>query len=790
MKAGYLPYGRVSSRGALHRSTGLNLRVVIIMAIPFFCLVVVLYEFLYLQEYAVGGAKEDRDLHIRTVNNAAAALPESTNPPSIINGRHTIILVANYRDSTRCSETLRSIFDNAKAPDNLKLSIYDQIYPSKNESQCVEAFCKLVGEDYCRRSQIVSSQIDASYAKGPTAARYETEKEISDEDFCMAIDSHLVFVPDWDENIMAQWDSIKNPNAIISVYPKAIEHLKNRDVDNQVQLMCQSRIESNDRDAMVQYAAPVWIDKKKTPKPRLMSQLAGGFNFGGCKQTKEVRNDPYTPYLFHGEEYSRAARLWTAGYDFYVPSDDIAYHWYETRNVVWESDWNKRYIKQQASRRRIRYILGLPVTKEDFDRTDLKNFSLGTKRTFQQWKNFSGIDPLAKFISSNISQFDNCRELELQHVTFALALLVYARNTGRNLSQLRLLLQQTEPHLSWPEYLKATLRYFTVGQLIAGSEYLLCLVKPRLAARIGRLLVCIPHDCRVNCRFGPHKRNMLDFYGVQTAKANPVLVFVHGGAWSFGHKWQYALVGEYLATQGVLVAVIDYRTFPNGSIVDMIEDVENAIFWVAEYCRSLGGDSTRLFLMGHSSGGHVGALALVNSAVRLTTNDSMPSNEREIAKCVRGFIGLSTPYDISDHYVFESKRIMGPFNGVHEISSMKPAMLGMNNFEKFSPTALVEKSRSMGTSLPPFHILHGEDDTVVPTSSSKKFVHILKQKGQEATYYEVSDCTHEDMVFAVMGDNVDCRMNVIDLLRRIVLKSIEGAVQPTKAVDLTPLSKL
>jgi hypothetical protein len=52
------------------------------------------------------------------------------------------------------------------------------------------------------------------------------------------------------------------------------------------------------------------------------------------------------------------------------------------------------------------------VTKEDFDRTDLDQFTLGTKRTFEQWKNFSGIDPLAKFVSSVAIQFNNCKELE------------------------------------------------------------------------------------------------------------------------------------------------------------------------------------------------------------------------------------------------------------------------------------------------------------------------------------------------------------------------------------------
>ncbi|CAI5713627.1 unnamed protein product [Peronospora effusa] len=376
MKTSFQPYGRVSSRGALRKGIGWDLRMAMLIVVPIMCLIVVLYEFLYLQEYAANGVAvdisvENHDVHLRS--NQEIDSPSVLQPPgsqSVVNGRKTIILVANYRDSTRCSEMLRSIFDNAVAPDDIKISIYDQIYPTKKELSCSEEFCKLVGEKLCRRSQIVSSQIDAANATGPTTARYETVKAVTDEDFCMAIDSHLVFVPNWDEKIIAQWDSLDNPNAIITVYPMSVA--KTKELDDILHFMCMARIETDDPDAMVQYIIPLWINKTDMPKPRLSSQLAGGFNFGGCKQAKEVRDDPYTPYLFHGEEYSRAARLWTNGYDFYAPSENIVYHWYEKRKVVWERDWNARYLIQQKSRRRVRYSLKLPVTKEDFDHTDLK----------------------------------------------------------------------------------------------------------------------------------------------------------------------------------------------------------------------------------------------------------------------------------------------------------------------------------------------------------------------------------------------------------------------------------
>ncbi|TMW60402.1 hypothetical protein Poli38472_000444 [Pythium oligandrum] len=420
----YQPYGRVSARDRDRRRAGWDMRFGILMVFPVICLVVVLYEFLYLQQFTASEAQEAAALQEFAATTAAPtqdrivrlrtepSVTPSPAPTSIVRGRRTMILIANYRDSKRCSETLRSIFDNAVFPDLLKISIFDQIYLSEGEKPCIETFCELVGEAKCRRSQLVATQIDALVATGPTAARYETEKAITDEDFCLAIDSHLVFVNKWDERLIAQWEATENPNAIITVYPKSTEHLEKRDTEDKVQLMCNSRIETEDADAMIQYAAPIWVDKKDVPKPRLMSQFAGGFNFGNCKQAVDVRNDPYTPYLFHGEEYSRAARLWTAGYDFYVPNDDIVFHWYEKRKVVWERDWGKRYVIQQSSKRRIRYALGLPVTAEDFDRTDLDKFRLGNKRTFEQWKKFSGIDPLAKYLGKDKDQFRNCGVLE------------------------------------------------------------------------------------------------------------------------------------------------------------------------------------------------------------------------------------------------------------------------------------------------------------------------------------------------------------------------------------------
>ncbi|KDO23105.1 hypothetical protein SPRG_11949 [Saprolegnia parasitica CBS 223.65] len=436
----------------LHQRSLPKMRSVLILLLPLACLCVVFYEVGYLQSYvATPSSRHDMPIydehfplskpvpaaadrrsdngcahdgcahHGRAHHDAAAgsvagtrgqdaqAGPRCHATADAVNGRTTMVLIANYRDTRRCAETLDSLFTNAVHPELVHVSIFDQIYLKDGEIRCIDAYCSKVGEAACRRSQMVNSTIDADDATGPTRARYETEKGITDEDFCLAIDSHLVFVKDWDAELLSQWDSLENDHAIITVYPKSTELLNNTEYANQLQLMCHARIESSDADTMIQYGAPIWIPQP--PKPRLMSQLAGGFNFGNCVQAKTVRNDPYTPFLFHGEEYSRAARLWTSGYDFYVPKKDVVYHWYEERKVIWEKDWDKRYFVQQKAKRRIRHALGLSFTEDDFDHTEIDAFKLGSKRTFAQWIEFSGIDPNAAYVGKEDNQFDNCKEL-------------------------------------------------------------------------------------------------------------------------------------------------------------------------------------------------------------------------------------------------------------------------------------------------------------------------------------------------------------------------------------------
>ena len=77
-----------------------------------------------------------------------------------------------------------------------------------------------------------------------------------DDHFYLKLDSHMVFVRDWDEKIIVQWGLIENTNATILICPNSTEYLTDHGVDDLIQLMCILQIETNERDAMVQHAAP------------------------------------------------------------------------------------------------------------------------------------------------------------------------------------------------------------------------------------------------------------------------------------------------------------------------------------------------------------------------------------------------------------------------------------------------------------------------------------------------------------------------------------------------------
>ncbi len=92
----------------------------------------------------------------------------------------------------------------------------------------------------------------------------------------------------------------------------------------------------------------------------------------------------------------------------------------------------------------------------------------------------------------------------------------------------------------------------------------------------------------------------------------PVLIFVHGGNWNSGDKKTYNFFGRNFAKKGIVTVVVGYTLSPKANYDDMTKQVAAAINWTKQNIAKYNGNPDKLFLTGHSAGGHLIALSTMN----------------------------------------------------------------------------------------------------------------------------------------------------------------------------------
>lgn len=100
----------------------------------------------------------------------------------------------------------------------------------------------------------------------------------------------------------------------------------------------------------------------------------------------------------------------------------------------------------------------------------------------------------------------------------------------------------------------------------------------------------------------------LNVFAPKKAEKAPVLIFIHGGSWNSGRKEIYDFMGSRLARRGVVTVIIDYPLAPDYKLPEMEKASVTAIKWVKENIANYGGDPEKIYVSGHSAGGHLAAL--------------------------------------------------------------------------------------------------------------------------------------------------------------------------------------
>jgi acetyl esterase/lipase len=112
-----------------------------------------------------------------------------------------------------------------------------------------------------------------------------------------------------------------------------------------------------------------------------------------------------------------------------------------------------------------------------------------------------------------------------------------------------------------------------------------------------------------NIAYADLPRQKLDVYVPRNAKsALSVVVFFYGGDWQNGKKDDYRFVAQAIASKGFIAVLPDYRLYPEVTFPAFVNDGALAVRWVHDNIARFGGDPKRVFLAGHSAGGHIVAL--------------------------------------------------------------------------------------------------------------------------------------------------------------------------------------
>lgn len=229
---------------------------------------------------------------------------------------------------------------------------------------------------------------------------------------------------------------------------------------------------------------------------------------------------------------------------------------------------------------------------------------------------------------------------------------------------------------------------------------------------------------KTSVRYGPRPTQLLDVWRRDDTPADaPVMIFVPGGAWVHGGRMLqgYALM-SHLAEMGWVCLSVEYRVAPHHPWPAHITDVKTAIAWARANVDKFGGDRDFIAVAGTSAGGHLAALA------GLTAND--PELQCELPEgsdtSVDAVVGIYGRYDWEDKSTVERVRFM---DFLEKVVVKRKFAKHPDVFRKASPMARIHSEA------PPFLVIHGTGDSVIPVAQAQSFVERLRNVSRSVVGY-------------------------------------------------------
>ena len=218
--------------------------------------------------------------------------------------------------------------------------------------------------------------------------------------------------------------------------------------------------------------------------------------------------------------------------------------------------------------------------------------------------------------------------------------------------------------------------------------------------------------------YGPGGRQSLDVYAPRRIDtARPVAVFLYGGGWERGRKWDYGWVAQALAARGYVVVLPDYRLYPQVRFPEFLNDSAQAVRWAVDHAAAYGGDPSRVVLLGHSAGAY--------NAVMLGLAPSYLQHAGVDPARIVGVVGIAGPYDF-----LPLKGHMADVFGVGDPAATQPVKL-------------------VRADAPPMLLVTGSADTIVDPRETASLGAALRAAGAQVEARSYPGVGHNEIMAAM-----------------------------------------
>jgi acetyl esterase/lipase len=225
--------------------------------------------------------------------------------------------------------------------------------------------------------------------------------------------------------------------------------------------------------------------------------------------------------------------------------------------------------------------------------------------------------------------------------------------------------------------------------------------------------------------YGSQPDEVLDVWrhpDLPTEAKAPIVLQIPGGAWIMGNKQGQAYpLMNHLAQRGWVCAAMSYRCSPRHRWPAHIVDVKLAIAWLREHALEFGGDPGFIAVTGGSAGGHLAALSALSQR-----DPAFQPGFESADTSVQAAVPLYGRYDWVSRNGEGRTEFM---RFLERVVVQRDAGLYPNDFRQASPLHRAHPDA------PPFYVIHGRNDTLIPVEQAREFVDVLRAVSDSPVAY-------------------------------------------------------